>query len=170
MIAKSMPYTFLHRTSKLQFRKRTTRNLRNIYRRHISVCSNKDSNNDFTSFIKKIELDKIKDVYIDPQSNTLTYGEVNDDNKIIYDKTNVLMTEKLMEEMIDHNVKIHVDSNSIDGSSTFLSMLIPLVFFSLMYFVLSRISLNNGSNPMMGNNNNFEFKTDIETDVKFEDE
>ena len=181
MNIKSMSYTFLHGSSGMQLRRRTSHSLRLMNKRRITVCSNEDlttqknktdrivkDDTDFTTFVKKIEHNKVKDVYIEPQSNTLIYSEVNGDI-VIYDKTNVVMTEKLMEEMIDHNVKIHVDSNATDSTSTFLSMLIPLIFFPLMYFLLSRISMSNGNNPMMGNNNNFEFKKDTETDVKFED-
>ena len=95
-------------------------------------------NTDFTTFVKKIEHNKVKDVYIDPPSNTLIYSEV-DGGIVIYDKTNIVMTEKLMEDMINHNVKIHVESNTVDSSNTFLSMLIPLVFFPFLYALFSRI-------------------------------
>ena len=111
---------------------------------------------------------RAKDVYIDPPSNTLIYSEV-DGGIVIYDKTNIVMTEKLMEDMINHNVKIHVESNTVDSSNTFLSMLIPLVFFPFLYALFSRILMNNGGNPIMGNTNSYEFKEDIETNITFED-
>ena len=197
MLAKSMSYTFLHGSSRMyQLRRpksQTKRAFENKYKRHVIVCSNEESNNqeeikeeivieerkerkervvqdntDFTTFVKKIEDNKVKDVYIAPPSNTLTYSEVNG-GIVIYDKTNVVLTEKLMEDMIDHDVKIHVDSNTADSTSTFLSMLFPLVFFPFLYVLFSRISMNNGSNPIMGNNNTYEFREDIETDVTFED-
>lgn len=194
MLAKSMSYTFLHGSSRMyQLRKpksQTKRAFGNKYKRHVIVCSNEESNNqeeikeeivieerkervvqdntDFTTFVKKIEDNKVKDVYIAPPSNTLTYSEV-DGGIVIYDKTNVVLTEKLMEDMVEHDVRIHVDSNTADSTSTFLSMLFPLVFFPFLYVLFSRISMNNGSNPMMGNNNTYEFKEDIETDVTFED-
>lgn len=195
MLAKSMSYTFLHGSSRMyQLRKpksQTKRAFGNKYKRRVIVCSNEESNNqeeiqeeeivieerkekigqddtDFTTFVKKIEDNKVKDVYIAPPSNTLTYSEV-EGGIVIYDKTNVVLTEKLMEDMVDHNVRIHVDSNTTDSTSTFLSMLFPLVFFPFLYVLFSRISMNNGSNPMMGNNNTYEFREDIETDVTFED-
>ena len=194
MLAKSMSYTFLHGSSRMyQLRKpksQTKRAFGNKYKRHVIICSNEESNNqeeikeeivieerkervvqdntDFTTFVKKIEDNKVKDVYIAPPSNTLTYSEV-DGGIVIYDKTNVVLTEKLMEDMVEHDVRIHVDSNTADSTSTFLSMLFPLVFFSFLYVLFSRISMNNGSNPMMGNNNTYEFREDIETDVTFED-
>ena len=194
MLAKSMSYTFLHGSSRMyQLRKpksQTKRAFGNKYKRHVIVCSNEESNNqeeikeeivieerkervvqdntDFTTFVKKIEDNKVKDVYIAPPSNTLTYSEV-DGGIVIYDKTNVVLTEKLMEDMVEHDVRIHVDSNTADSTSTFLSMLFPLVFFPFLYVLFSRISMNNGSNPMMGNNNTYEFREDIETDVTFED-
>lgn len=194
MLAKSMSYTFLHGSSRMyQLRKpksQTKRAFGNKYKRHVIVCSNEESNNqeeikeeivieerkdrvvqdntDFTTFVKKIEDNKVKDVYIAPPSNTLTYSEV-DGGIVIYDKTNVVLTEKLMEDMVEHDVRIHVDSNTAGSTSTFLSMLFPLVFFPFLYVLFSRISMNNGSNQMMGNNNTYEFREDIETDVTFED-
>ena len=165
----------------------------NGFKRHVVVCSNEESNfqemdkeleievveelnkeegktdnTDFTTFVKKIEANKVKDVYIEPPSNTLTYSEV-DGGIVIYDKTNVVLTEKLMEDMIDHNVKIHVESNSVDTSNSILSMIFPIVFFTFLYALFSRMAMNNGGNPMMGNNNSYDFKEDIETNVTFED-
>ena len=198
MLAKSMSYTFLNGSSRMyQLRKpksQTKRAFRNKYKRHVIFCSNEETNNqeeiqeeireefviekggekvvkdntDFTTFVKKIEDNKVKDVYIAPPSNTLTYSEVNG-GIVIYDKTNVVLTEKLMEDMIDHDVRIHIDSNTADSSGTLLNMLFPLVFFSFLYVLFTRISMNNGGNPMMGNNNSYEFEEDIETNVKFED-
>ena len=186
MLAKSMSYTFLYGSSRTYQLKRTksqTKNfLKNKYKRHVVVSSNEEITNegerkdkgelmlntDFTTFVKKIEHNKVKDVYIDPPSNTLIYSEV-DGGIVIYDKTNIVMTEKLMEDMINHNVKIHVESNTVDSSNTFLSMLIPLVFFPFLYALFSRILMNNGGNPIMGNTNSYEFKEDIETNITFED-
>lgn len=187
MLAKNMSYTFLYGSSRMyqlkRFKSQTKRVSGNRYKRHGVVYSNEEiinekeikeikerivkNNTDFTTFVKKIEHNKVKDVYIEPPSNTLIYSEVNG-GIVIYDKTNIVMTEKLMEDMIDHNVKIHVESNTVDSTSNFLSMLFPLVFFSFLYVLFSRILMNNGGNPMLGNNNSFEFK-DIKTDVTFED-
>tara|TARA_Y100000389_G_scaffold61480_2_gene57541 strand:+ start:4327 stop:6168 length:1842 start_codon:yes stop_codon:yes gene_type:complete len=185
MLAKNMSYTFLYRSPRMyqhkRFKSQTKRVSGNRYKRHVVVCSNEEiineeeikekidkNNTDFTTFVKKIEHNKVKDVYIEPPSNTLIYSEVNG-GIVIYDKTNIVMTEKLMENMIDHNVKIHIESNTVDSTNNFFSMLFPLVFFSFFYVLFSRILMNNGSNPMLGNNNSFEFKEDIETDVTFED-
>ena len=196
MLTKSMSYTFLHGSSRMYQLRRPKSNIKrtsgNRYKRHVIVCSNVKSNNqediqediviqgerkdekvvqdntDFTTFVKKIEDNKVKDVYIAPPSNTLTYSEV-DDGIVIYDKTNVVLTEKLMEDMVVHDVKIHVESNSVDTSNTFLSMIFPIVFFTFLYTLFSRMTMNNGGNPMMGNNNSYDFKEDIETNVKFED-
>lgn len=197
MLTKSMSYTFLHGSSRMYQLRRPKSHIKrssmNGFKRHVVVCSNEESNfqemdkeleievveelnkeegktdnTDFTTFVKKIEANKVKDVYIEPPSNTLTYSEV-DGGIVIYDKTNVVLTEKLMEDMIDHNVKIHVESNSVDTSNSILSMIFPIVFFTFLYALFSRMAMNNGGNPMMGNNNSYDFKEDIETNVTFED-
>lgn len=182
MFAKSIPNTFLPSSSRKYQHRRTKSKIKRLNMLQHSkqfICkSNDDVNeesaiavnddNDFTTFVKKIENDQVRDVYIEPPSNTLTYSEV-DGGLVIYDKTNVVMTEKLMEDMIDHNVKIHVDSNTQDDSLAFFSMLFPVVFFTFLYVLISRMSMNNGGNPMMGNNNSYDFKEDIDTGVTFSD-
>ena len=125
--------------------------------------------NDYTSFIKKLDDDTITDVVIKPPSNSVTYYEVTPEG-IKIDKTNVIVTEQLMDEFVKHDVGVHIESNS-NALGSFLSFVLPLVIFPAVYFFLVRRFMGGGGGGSIlpGQQSDLEFTTDNDTNVTFED-
>lgn len=116
---------------------------------------------DYGTFVKSIENNDIEYVNLKNGSSEVTYYG-KDDNAY---KTNIILSETLLDDMVHHDVKINIEPNMMKNDSYFL--LGPLLITLLFAFMARRNDPTN--NLPLGNNNNLSFSSETKTGVKFDD-
>ena len=116
---------------------------------------------DYGTFVKSIENNEIEYVNLKNGSSEVTYYG-KDDNAY---KTNIILSETLLDDMVHHDVKINIEPNMMKNDSYFL--LGPLLITLLFAFMARRNDPTN--NLPLGNNNNLSFSSETKTGVKFDD-
>ena len=114
---------------------------------------------DFTTFMHKIRKNKVDDVYMRSpweHDSTLSYS-ATDHGVMVYGKTNAFMTDGILHEMIDHGVRIHIESTT----SFLSSSVVTIIMFSFFYALFVRM-LTGKLNPFERE----EFKFDSSEDEK----
>ena len=76
-----------------------------------------DNTNNFSTFIQKVRSNNVSDVFIKVgDKDELLYQETGEKTLT---KTNVFMSDILIEDMIEHDVQIHLQDKSFMSSSIF---------------------------------------------------
>tara|TARA_B100000405_G_scaffold10349_1_gene9042 strand:+ start:3198 stop:5018 length:1821 start_codon:yes stop_codon:yes gene_type:complete len=119
---------------------------------------------DFTSFVQKVRKNKIGDVYMKPsweRDNTLYYS-TEENGVTIHGETNGFMTEKIVNDMIDHGVRIHVENTTSLLSSSVVAIILLAFFYASLIRALPQRLRNDFS---------FEDKDEISesNEIRFED-
>ena len=98
---------------------------------------NDNETNNFTLFVKKMRSDEISDVYMTSGSeNQLIYqNKLPSDADHEFVKTNAIVSESLVEEMIDHDVQIHLQDASFMSSGIFTIILAAFVYSLFFRFM-----------------------------------
>lgn len=116
---------------------RTTLRLRARYVIPTATDHKDDVEQDFTSFVKQIRSNEIAEVRISPNSSTVKYS-VSDGEVNIEKKTNIYMTEKLLDDMLDHNVKVHIDTPPTFLHGAFLIISV-VAFYTFLFKTFGQI-------------------------------
>lgn len=108
--------------------------------------------NNFTLFVNKVRNDEISDVYITSGSEDRVIYQnkvsIDDDHEFV--KTNVIVSDSLFEEMIDHDVQIHLQDASFMSSGIFTIVLAAFVYSVFFRFIsASLLPFQSGENKEM---------------------
>lgn len=116
---------------------------------------------DFGTLSRDIKDDKVeKMIYNKNTSDTL----VTIDDQTYSSK--VVLTEGVLSDITDHNVKLYIDDTKPPDYTVFFSLMIPIVFY-VVFLAISRRSGGAGGMPsFMQQKNDFEIE---ETDITFDD-
>lgn len=102
-----------------------------------SVDNNDEATDNFTLFVKKMRSDQISDVYMTSGSqDRLIYQNktpLDDDHEFV--KTNAIVSDSLIEEMIDHNVQIHLKDASFMSSGLFTIIMAAFIYSAFFRFM-----------------------------------
>lgn len=123
--------------------------------------------NNFTLFVKKMRSDQISDVYMTSGSeDQLIYqNKIASDPDHEFVKTNAIVSDGLIEEMIDHNIQIHLEDASFMSSGIF-SIILAAFVYSVFFRFMSASML-----PFQSSENKEKYKEveKIEDGVKLSD-
>lgn len=96
----------------------------------------------FTLFVKRIRNDEISDVYMTSGSqDRVVYQNktfASEDKEFV--KTNAIVSDSLIEEMIDHDVQIHLQNPSFMSSGIFTMILAAFIYSIFFRFVSASMS------------------------------
>ena len=110
------------------------------------IGTDTDETDNFTAFVEKIRHDEVSDVYMSSDSTDrviyqLKEKEHSTDRDSTFIKTNTIMSESLVEEMISHDVQIHIQDASFMSSGVF-SVILAAFIYSIMFRFMSTSMIN----------------------------
>lgn len=96
-----------------------------------------EATNNFTLFVKKVRSDEISDVYMTSGSEDriIYQNKVSVDHDHEFVQTNAIVSDSLIEEMIDHDVQIHLQDASFMSSGIFTIVLAAFVYSVFFRFI-----------------------------------
>lgn len=116
---------------------------------------------DYGTFVRKVEKNEVLSVNIKPGDNTVTLYDKSEGKY----KSNIILSEELLDDMVNHDVKIFIENQDTPVNLFPLFTLIPLA----VYFLFMSSRSNNPIGQLNPMNNKLEFNKEIKTNVTFDD-